>query len=393
MIKTFNVDNFKSLNNLSINLQPMTVIVGNNATGKSSILQAIDFVCGCVNDDFSVLLERRGWTVDNIRSKFIRLGTARISFAVEVVLEEPVNTTLKWGMVLQPNVAKNQLHLVSEEIVDLDTKETLVQYKASAGGWIKGDKEELSIMPNFVITSSCLKVIQHLHGVDSRLNRLVDFFDNSESFEMLAPDNMRLSSRGVVKNIGETGKNLPSFIRQMSAEQKNNFMSKLKRIMGARISDVSASVKGKPGWTLINVKEHYDTGDVEFSSKEISDGILRVLAFIAISEIEPANAIFLLDEVENGINSDYAEAMIDVLSEIYEESRHQLVLTTHSTVFLDYVKPEQIVLLYRDQNGSTRADNLFDSKEIRDKLEYMYPGEILLNMSQKEIADIFLKQN
>lgn len=49
---------------------------------------------------------------------------------------------------------------------------------------------------------------------------------------MLAPDNMRLSSRGVVKNIGETGKNLPSFIRQMSAEQKNNFMSKLKRIMG-----------------------------------------------------------------------------------------------------------------------------------------------------------------
>ena len=393
MIKTFNVDNFKSLNNLSINLQPMTVIVGNNATGKSSILQAIDFVCGCVNDDFSVLLERRGWTVDNIRSKFIRSGTARISFGVEVVLEEPVNTTLKWRMVLQPNVAKNQLHLVSEEIVDLDTKETLVQYKASAGGWIKGDKEELSIMPNFVITSSCLKVIQHLHGVDSRLNRLVDFFDNSESFEMLAPDNMRLSSRGVVKNIGETGKNLPSFIRQMSAEQKNNFMSKLKRIMGARISDVSASVKGKPGWTLINVKEHYDTGDVEFSSKEISDGILRVLAFIAISEIEPANAIFLLDEVENGINSDYAETMIDVLSEIYEESRHQLVLTTHSTVFLDYVKPEQIVLLYRDQNGSTRADNLFDSKEIRDKLEYMYPGEILLNMSQKEIADIFLKQN
>ena len=56
MIKTFNVDNFKSLNNLSINLQPMTVIVGNNVTGKSSILQVIDFVCGCVNDDFSVLL-------------------------------------------------------------------------------------------------------------------------------------------------------------------------------------------------------------------------------------------------------------------------------------------------------------------------------------------------
>ena len=393
MIKTFNVDNFKSLNNLSINLQPMTVIVGNNATGKSSILQAIDFVCGCVKDDFSVLLERRGWTVDNIRSRFIRTGTARITFGVEVMLDEPATKTLRWTMVLQPNVAKNQLHLVSEEVVDLDTKDKLVKYRASAGGCIKGKNGELSIMPNFVITSSCLKVIQHLNGVDERLNKLIDFFENSESFEMLTPDNMRLSSRGVAKNICEKGKNLPSFIKQMSAEQKSNFISKLKRILGSRISDVSASVKGKPGWTQVNIKEHYDTGDIEFSSKEISDGILRVLAFIAISEIEPANAIFLLDEVENGINSDYAEALLDVLSGMYEESKHQLVLTTHSTVFLDYVRPEQIVVLYRDKDGNTKADNLFDMKEFKDKLEYMYPGEILLNMSQKDIADIFLKQN
>lgn len=62
------------------------------------------------------------------------------------MLEEPVNTTLKWGMVLQPNVAKNQLHLVSEEIVDLDTKEALVQYKASAGGRIKGDNKKKHIV-------------------------------------------------------------------------------------------------------------------------------------------------------------------------------------------------------------------------------------------------------
>ena len=81
-----------------------------------------------------------------IKTLFIRSGTARISFGVEVALEEPVNTILKWGIVLQPNVAKNQLHLVSEEIVDLDTKETLVQYKASAGGRIKGDNKKKHIV-------------------------------------------------------------------------------------------------------------------------------------------------------------------------------------------------------------------------------------------------------
>ena len=79
--------------------------------------------------------------------------------------------------------------------------------------------------------------------------------------------------------------------------------------------------------------------------------------------------------------------------ELYISSAVLLNLSCLEIFHITAVKPEQIVLLYRDQNGSTRADNLFDSKEIRDKLEYMYPGEILLNMSQKEIADIFLKQN
>lgn len=33
---------------------------------------------------------------------------------------------------------------------------------------------------------------------------------------------------------------------------------------------------------------------LSFHQRKLGDGILRVLAFIAISEIEPANAIFLV---------------------------------------------------------------------------------------------------
>ena len=39
MIKKIFIDNFKSLNDFTIELKPLTVIVGNNAMGKSSILQ------------------------------------------------------------------------------------------------------------------------------------------------------------------------------------------------------------------------------------------------------------------------------------------------------------------------------------------------------------------
>ena len=46
-------------------LSPFTVIVGNNASGKSTILQVLDLLFSCVKEDFESILQRRGWnTVD-----------------------------------------------------------------------------------------------------------------------------------------------------------------------------------------------------------------------------------------------------------------------------------------------------------------------------------------
>ena len=51
MFRKLKVDNFKSLVDFSVEFTPMSVIIGNNATGKSSVLQAIDFLCGSVKQD------------------------------------------------------------------------------------------------------------------------------------------------------------------------------------------------------------------------------------------------------------------------------------------------------------------------------------------------------
>ena len=69
MIKKIFIDNFKSLNDFTIELKPLTVIVGNNAMGKSSILQAVSFLANCTVDDFRIILERRNWSVNNIKSR------------------------------------------------------------------------------------------------------------------------------------------------------------------------------------------------------------------------------------------------------------------------------------------------------------------------------------
>ncbi len=391
MFRKLKVDNFKSLVDFSIEFTPMSVIIGNNATGKSSVLQAIDFLCGSVKEDFGIMLERRNWMADNIKSKLITSN--RIHFESNIVLpSDEGNLSYDWNMVLSIYSGKNEVSLFSESLVC--DGEQLVVYQKGKEGLIKSEGESANVLPKaLAIRSSALRMLNRDEKLDCRIKYFIDFLENSSSFEMLSPSEMRLSSRGVKESIGMSGKNLPSFIKQMTEEQKISFMKKLKFLLGDRISDVDAKTQGKPGWTQIDSVEKYKNKTIRVSSKEMSDGMLRLLAFVAISEIKESNATMLLDEIENGVNTNYAEQLLYILEKMYEEKGHQLILTTHSTVFMDYIDVEKIIFLYRDDDGCTKAVRLFESNLMKEELEYMYPGEVLLNMSQTELLDKLLIQH
>lgn len=390
MFRKLQVNNFKSLVDFSIELTPMSAIVGNNATGKSSILQAIDFLCGSVKEDFGIMLERRNWTADNIKSKLI--SSNKIHFESNILLTSDEGIfNYDWKMVLTIYSSKNEVSLFSESLVCDDEK--LLVYEKGKDGFIKNEGGSTNVLPKaLAVNSSALRLLNRDEKLDRRIKCFIDFLGNSASFDMLSPSEMRLSSRGVKETIGISGKNLPSFIKQMTSEQKASFMDKLNKLLNDRISSVEAKTQKRPGWTQIDSVEKYKNKSICVSSKEMSDGMLRLLAFVAISEIKKSNATMLLDEVENGINTNYAEQLLDILGKMYEEKGHQLILTTHSTVFMDYIAAENIVYLYRDDDGRTKSVRLFGSDQMKEQLEYMYPGEVLLNMSQTELLDKLLAQ-
>ena len=101
----------------------------------------------------------------------------------------------------------------------------------------------------------------------------------------------------------------------------------------------------------------------------------------------------LMDEIENGINLDYAEQMVSILAENCMQKRNQLIVTTHSPVFLDYVQKENIRYLYREPySGNSKCSSLAEIEELNEKMEYLYPGELLMNMSNQDIIHVLLKQ-
>lgn len=158
---------------------------------------------------------------------------------------------------------------------------------------------------------------------------------------------MRLSSRGDVNTIGSAVEKLPAFIKSMKLEQKRQFADKIKMLLGDCIVKVDARTKGKPGWTQLIIDEKYDTKQLTIESKNMSDGPLRLLAFLAICEMDK-QGVMLLDEIENGINLDYAEKIISILKDNCREKNNQMIVTTHSPIFLDYVDKYNIRYMYRN---------------------------------------------
>lgn len=389
MIKRIYVDNFKALNQFEMDLDQFTVIVGNNMSGKSTVLQVLDFISNLMKDDFGVVLERRGWKVSDIKSQLQKSQKITIQCDMELYVEAK-KVSICWEIQILAYAQKNILEL-AHEAVYLNNGVFLLSYSSSKdnSNFIQnGIGGKMMTLPKLQMNASLLKMMDFSEY--PVLQALKDFWQNSDSFELLSPEKMRLSSRGEVDTIGSAGEKLPAFIKSMNQEQKRRFSEKIRTVLENRIVKVDARTKGKPGWTQLIAEEQYNNKSVLIESKNMSDGTLRLLAFLAICEIDK-KGVMLLDELENGINLDYAEKIIHILQESCKDKNNQMIVTTHSPIFLDYVDKKNISYMYREPDtGICKSSRLTDNKELNDKMNYLYPGELLMNMSNSEIIDKLL---
>ncbi len=63
------IDNFKNFNGFSMHMTPLTAVVGNNAVGKSSLLQAVVFLKYATTATVEDYMRDRNVTVDDLASK------------------------------------------------------------------------------------------------------------------------------------------------------------------------------------------------------------------------------------------------------------------------------------------------------------------------------------
>jgi predicted ATPase len=90
------------------------------------------------------------------------------------------------------------------------------------------------------------------------------------------------------------------------------------------------------------------SGDLSVPSWTASDGTLRLLALTLPAYLPELTGVFLIEEPENGIHPRALECIFQSLSSVYEA---QVLLATHSPVFVGIADPDQVMCFGKTVHG------------------------------------------
>src|SRR5690606_34357481 len=135
----------------------------------------------------------------------------------------------------------------------------------------------------------------------------------------------------------------------------------------------------RSGWIDLSIKERFaQERALETNLRHINAGTLRTLAILSQTLPSSTPRFILLDEVENGINPE----LIDQLLTHLRESGHQVLVTTHSPMILNYLPDDvaraSVRMIYRTAQGYTRSVPFFSLPETDEKLGVLGAGEVFV---------------
>ena len=369
MIKSIRIVNFKSLGDVTLRLDKFNCLIGMNGAGKSSTLQAIDFLSQLMLGDVSGWLTQRGWSIGDLNCKVRK--ESNITFHVS--FQTSTGEILTWTGAFNRTLKRCS----TEVIVDQAPLKPVDKYFRSDGQTFSVDGKPSQPI-NFEYEGSLLSGLK-----DSELPAQLLEFRNAlrqiRSLELLSPHLLRKSARSSDHDIGAGGEKLSAYLDNIKGERKESLIVLLKRFYPA-LMDFKV-VSQRSGWKKLSVFEQFAGQKLETEASHMNDGLLRILA--VLTQADSDRSLILLDEIENGINQEIVETLVETLV----ASHQQMLVTTHSPLILNYLDDnlarQAVQFIYKTPEGESRIRPFFEIPRIGEKLSVMGPGDAFVDTDLK----------
>ncbi len=376
-IQSFHINNFKSLVSFDLQFADFTCLIGLNGAGKTTVLQALDFIAQLMRGRLDDWLVARDWTSADLDSKLVT--KKNIDFSL--YFESSTGHHFCW----KGSFNRDRLYCSSEAVYrrsEADFSGGKRLFDVGDGRYRLGGSTPAQNI-QFDYHGSLLSQLrdEHIatHG-DSCLIELKRFLLQTRSLDLLSPHLLRQRTRGDVYDLGRGGEKLSAFLHELAQDDKDRLLALLKKAYPNLRSFDTRSLTG--GWKRLEIEEQYQVvregslfpENLSTEAKHINDGMLRLMAIIA--ETITDHSLLLFDEIENGVNPELVEFLVDTLI----EAPQQILVTTHSPMILNFLEDEVakqgMQYIYKSEDGRTRSLPFFSIPSMQEKLEFMGPGEV-----------------
>ena len=391
-IEGFRVKNFGVLRDVTFGrlwnqrqakpLTPMTAVIGKNGVGKSTLFDAFGFLADCLKSGveeacdahgrggFHKILSQGKTGPIEFEVYYKQHGNARpITYELSIdldesgrpyVLRERLRQRRKgqrhgWPFSFLVLIRGSGLAWKGEEgrQIDEDIEYTNIQ---DLLGLIQSDKtEEESKETEIVELEDRRKLGIATLGSLKQHPRISAFrrFIEGWYLSYFAPDAARdLPLAGPQTHLNIRGDNLGNVVQFMEREHPRRFQSILKRI-AEKIPGIDKidTEKTNDGRLLLRFN---DRGfEDPFFAQQMSDGTLKVFAYLLLLEDPTPPPFLCIEEPENGLYHRLLESLAQEFR-IHATGRvggSQVFVTTHQPYFVDALEPEEVWILEKGLDG------------------------------------------
>jgi|GEM_PF-470531 len=383
MITRFRVQNFKALRDVTLDLTPIHVLIGPNDSGKTSILEAIAALCRSVDhqlsDAFVGLWKGRELVWRGGHDQYVE-------FTADVKTEEhSYNYHLECEFFGSSTQRPNRQAHSAEETILLGAES--IGLKPFGGAWSGANRirwhedSKISIEP----TSEQLNAANLLHHSLANVH-LCRWIPGTlalpAAINSARQYRMETSGFGLVTLLDD----IISYDRDRFSALEEQFQSVFDRVLAIRLLSEPAFKDQADNSTQIPLFERADGKGLYFHfrnqtdlvpASQVSDGMLIVLAYLALLYLPEPPRVILVEEPENGIHPKRLQDVLTILRELVDEqSRTQVIMTTHSPYVVDMFKPDEVTLCQQQNDGSVSVRKLSESEAVRRQLDVFTLGEI-----------------
>ncbi|MBK7544028.1 MAG: AAA family ATPase [Candidatus Competibacteraceae bacterium] len=372
IIEGFRVQNFRALRDISLgklsgqshgqSLTPFTVVIGKNGVGKSSLFDAFGFVADCLATDVETAcdMKQRGG-FDRLRSKDIDESIRFEIYYREAPNERPITYELSINLdsagrpyvesELLKQRRKGQTHGRPYPFLRLDRGKGLV-WAGEEAVEIEGEEDRSQVIVELtdprqlgIATLGTLK--EH-----PRIKRFRDFL-KGWYLSYFYPDAARsLPSAGPQRHLNVHGDNIGNVVQFMEREHKDRFKSILERI-ASKIPGIAKIDTEVTADKRVLLRFNDGAFNDPFFAQQMSDGTLKVFAYLLLLEDPDPPPFICIEEPENGLYHKLLESLAQEFRAhaTGKKNAPQIFVTTHQPYFVDALSPEEVWILEKEQDG------------------------------------------